>query len=548
MWTDKLSFPAAGTTPTKTLHMKENEMRRRTAYLAVAATTLVAIALSGCTGSHGGGASSAAPDTDTIRTTLGADPTTFDAAKANAKDDYEVARLLFDSVVRKDDDGKIIAGLADSWKSTPTEATLNIRKDATCADGTKITPTIVANSLQYFADPATRNNFAKLVFGPGTPTISADDSAGTVNIKLAQPWSELMGGLTLAQTGIICPAGLADKAGLAAGKVPGAFSGPYTLTKTSHGVSYEMTLRSDYKAWPKFSKPIAGKPAKTIVFTPDVDPTTVANQLLTGQLDLSDIQPADQNRFEKKPGYGVTSIPFAGIFLLFNERPGSPFTDPALRKAVAQAVSQQAFNAAAYAGKGIHYNSIVAPTVPCVLPNDSYLTKQDVAAAKKVLTGKTFTMVGTTAIGPNGAGSTYVQAALKAAGANVELQLVDNGTWATKTQTQPSTWDMTVQGDANFVGTVAASLTRIAGVPTEQGGRNIGGGEHTDILNDIATAQSATSQQAMCKAYTHAQVTLLQEHDIVPFSGQPEVVVQRNGFSVQAPGGAIDWSTLRIGK
>lgn len=523
-------------------------MRRRTAYLAVAATVAAALALTGCTGAGAGGGSGADPHTDTIRTTLGADPTTFDAAKANAKDDYEVARLLFDSVVRKDDDGKLIGGLASSWKATPTEATLDIRTDATCSDGTKITPSVVANSLAYFADPATRNNFAKLVFGPGTPTITADDSAGTVDIKLAQPWSELMGGLTLAQTGIICPAGLADKQGLAAGTVAGAFSGPYTLTKASHGVSYQMTLRSDYKAWPKFSKKLAGTPAKTITFTPAVDPTTVANQLLTGQLDLSDIQPADQDRFEKKAGYDVTSIPFAGIFLLFNERPGSPFTDPELRKAVAEAVSQQAFNAAAYAGKGIHYDSIVAPTVPCVLPDDSYLTKQDVAAAKKVLNGKTFTMVGTTAIGPNGAGSTYVQAALKAAGANVDLQLVDNGTWATRTQTQPSTWDITVQGDANFVGTVAASLTRIAGVPTEQGGRNIGGGEHPDILKDIATAQSATDQQAKCEAYKNAQITLLQEHDIVPFSGQPEVVVQRGGFSVQAPGGAIDWSTLRIGE
>lgn len=523
-------------------------MLRRTAYLAIAATAIAAVALTGCTGAGNGADSSTSPITDTIRTTLGADPTTFDAAKANAKDDYEVARLLFDSVVRKDDAGKLIAGIASSWKSTPTEATLSIRSDATCSDGTKITPTIVANSLTYFADPATRNNFAKLVFGPGAPTISADDSAGTVNITLAQPWSELMGGLTLAQTGIICPAGLADKAGLAAGTVAGAFSGPYTVTKASHGVSYEMTLRKDYNAWPKFSKKLSGSPAKTIAFTPAVDPTTVANQLLTGQIDLSDIQPADQNRFDKKPGYEVTSIPFAGIFLLFNERPGSPFTDPALRKAVAQAVSQKAFNAAAYAGKGIAYNSIVAPTVPCVLPDDSHLTKQDVAAAKQVLNGKTFKMVGTTAIGPNGAGSTYVQAALKAAGANVDLQLVDNGTWATRTQTQPGTWDITVQGDANFVGTVAASLTRIAGVPTEKGGRNIGGGEHADILADIATAQSATDQQAKCKAYTDAQVTLLGEHDIVPFSGQPEVIVQRGGFSVQAPGGAIDWSTLRIGK
>jgi peptide/nickel transport system substrate-binding protein len=357
-----------------------------------------------------------------------------------------------------------------------------------------------------------------------------------------------VGGLTLAQTGIICPAGLADLDGLAKGTVKGAFSGPYTLTKSTHGVSYEMALRGDYKAWPKFAKDLQGVPAKTIQFSPGVNKTTVANQLLTGAMDISDIAPADTQRFEGNNAYTVTSVPFAGIFVLFNERPGSPFTDPALRKAVAQLMNQQAFNAAAYAGKGITYHSIVAPTVPCALQDNSHLTKEDAAAAKAVLNGKTFKMVGTTSIGPNGAGSTYVQEALRSAGATLNLKLVDNGTWATMTQTQPDTWDMTVQGDANFVGTVAASLTRIAGVPTEKGGRNIGGGEHADVLQDIATAQSATDDAARCAAYTKAQTTILDENDIVPLVGEPQIVVQRSGFSVQAPSGIVDYATLRITK
>ena len=121
-------------------------------------------------------------------------------------------------------------------KQRPTKPSSRSRTDATCADGTEITPTIVADSLNYFADPETRNNFAKLVFGPERPTITADDAARTVTIDLAQPWSEVLRGLTLAQTGIICPAGLADLDGLAEGAVEGAFSGPWTLTDAQHGV------------------------------------------------------------------------------------------------------------------------------------------------------------------------------------------------------------------------------------------------------------------------------------------------------------------------
>lgn len=516
-----------------------------------AAAAAAALLLTGCTtgtSSTGGSGGSAGPSTDTIRTALNADPTTFNAAKANAKDDYEVARFLFDTVVRRDDNGKFIGGLATDWTSTATDASLTIRKDATCADGTTITPTIVAKSLSYFADPATKNNFGKLVFGPGQPAITADDAAGTVSIKLAQPWSELIGGLTLAQTGIICPAGLADPDGLAKGSVQGAFSGPYTLTKASHGVSYDMALRQDYKAWPKWSKAPEGTPAKTVRFFPGVNKTTVANQLLTGEMDVSDIAPADTARFESNKDYTITTVPFAGIFLLFNQRPGSPFTNPALRKAVAQLMNQKAFNGAAYANKGITYNSIVAPTVACALQDNSHITKEDATAAKAVLAGKTFKMVGTTSIGPNGAGSTYVQEALRAAGATVDLNLVDNGTWATMTQTKPETWDMTVQGDANFVGTVAASLTRIAGVPTEKGGRNIGGGENADILADISQAQAATDDSQRCDAYTKAQISALEDNDIYPFVGEPQIVVQRPGFSIHAPSGIVDYGTLRITK
>lgn len=512
---------------------------------AITATAVVTLAAC-TTGTEGANGGNGGASTDTIRTSLTTDPTTFDPAKANAKDDYQVARYLFDTVLRLDEDAAFAGGLASDWEATADQAVLTIRDDATCSDGTPITPTIVADSLSYFADPETRNNFAKLVFGPGEPTISGDDSAGTVTIDLAQPWAEVLRGLTLAQTGIICPAGLDDLEGLASGSVAGAFSGPYALTTAQHGVKYEMTLRDDYAAWPEFTVPVEGTPAKTITFTPGVNKTTVANQLLTGAFDVAEIAPADLERIEADGSFDVYSVPFAGIWLLFNQREGSPFTDPALRKAVAQVVNQDAFNSAAYAGQGIAYNTIVAPNVPCALPDDSHLTDADLDAAREVLEGLSFKMVGTTSIGPNGAGSTYVQEALRQVGADVDLNLVDNGTWATMTQTQPETWDMTVQGDANFVGSVAASLTRISGTPTEDGGRNIGGAANESVVADISTAQASADDTERCAAYESAQTTILDQHDIVPFVAEPQIMVARDGFSVETRSGIVDYGTTRI--
>ncbi|GAA1033612.1 MULTISPECIES: hypothetical protein [Amycolatopsis] len=72
-------------------------------------------------------------------------------------------------------------------------------------------------------------------------------------MTLAQPNSDFPAALSIPQAGIICPAGLADKAALAAGPAKGAFSAPYALSLVTardvtpatpgHSISNYSTLR-----------------------------------------------------------------------------------------------------------------------------------------------------------------------------------------------------------------------------------------------------------------------------------------------------------------
>lgn len=510
----------------------------------------MSLAAAGCTT---GGPGSAAPNasaqasTDTINTVFNADPTSFAPHEVKNADDYMASRLLFDTLVRRDENNKIVPDLATKWEITPTKGVFTIREGATCSDGSEITPAIVAKSLELFATDA-GSSFRPLVFGKGKATISADEKAGTVTIKLAQPWTDLLQGMSLHASGIVCESGLEDLKGLSAGEVEGAFSGPYTLTKKQHGVGYEFSLREDYKTWPEYETKIAGIPAKVIKASVNANASAVSNELLTGSKDIASIRGKDSQRFANNKDFNTTTIPQGSLYVMFNERDGHPFTDAALRKAVAQSLNQKAFNQATTGGLGEIYTSFAHPGVPCSNKDASVLIKEDPAAAKKTLAGLKINVVGAQIFGPNGAGNTYVAEALRAAGADVKLRNVDLATWSTDLTQKPETWDITVMGAINAGGTMYGALSTMVGVPVEDGGLNWGGNVNRPVTDLVAKAMSQADDAERCATYQQAQELMIGQAHAIPLASLPSQVTVRAGFAMQTFNGQPDESTMRIAR
>src|SRR4029077_8730130 len=127
-------------------------------------------------------------------------------------------------------DGKLRPYLADSWEVTPTSITFKLRKDATCSDGTPVTPTVVRNSFQRMID--VKSPYRATLWGPGPYSVAADDAAGTFTFTVGTPFSTLVWGFSDTfpgvTTGIVCPAGLADPTQLKT-KMFGA--GAYTVAE-----------------------------------------------------------------------------------------------------------------------------------------------------------------------------------------------------------------------------------------------------------------------------------------------------------------------------
>lgn len=516
-------------------------MNRRILVAPLAAAASSLLLLTGCT--TGGAATSDTTATTAIRVSVDA-PTTLDPSKGTTLPDFTLARASYDTLVRKSDAG-LVGGLATSWTSTPTSATFKIRTDATCSDGTKITPKIVTDSLKYsFTNGvSTRQD----IYGAAnTPVITGDDAAGSVTITLQRPWPDLVGGLGIAAAGIICPAGLENPEALVAGTAKGAESGPYVLTAAKPGVSYSYKLRGDYGAWPTYKAPIAGKPATTVQYVVGSDSSAVSNLLIGGQLDIGRVFPQDLSRFEGQSGYTKASYPFGDFFLVFNERAGGVFADAATRKAVAQAVNVKTFMDVSADGQGFDAPWMVHPETACTVGEQPTVIAEDVPAASAVLKGVSIHMVSAQIVGPKGAGNTYIQEALRAAGAEVTLDNVDIGTWAGKIYGPPDSWDLTVYPALNFVGTMASPLSLLTSPSLAKGGGNPGAAVNDEAIAAFAAGLAETDDAARCTDFRTSAQALISRADAVPLMTESYIFMSRKGFTATLPGGALDDAVLRI--
>lgn len=485
---------------------------------------------------------------DTIRTNLGDSPNNFVSFRGTTETSYTVSSLLYARLIYRNPQGGIVGGLAESWRATPTEVNFQIRKNLKCSDGTTLKPSDIAASLKAYADPRTGAANAVSTFGPNnTPAISANDSTGTVSIKLQTPWSDMLDGLTEKAAGIVCPAGLSNLESAAAGEVKGAFSGPYSLVAVEPNQRYTLELTNPSFPWPDYMTKLKGVPPKKIVFNILPDDATTANLLLTNSLDIATVSGASMERLKREERIKSTNYDFGFFFLQFNERSGSPFTEKKNRLAVAQAVNKSGFNKAASAGMGTLLTSVVSDAAPCALDDKQGLIKFDPNAARNSLSAMPqTTLLSTIRIGPSGAGGKYLSAVLTEAGAQVKLLNPPTAEWL-KLMRTPSSWDLLVQVSINPGRTVYGGIARIMGTPAESGGWNLSGGEQDKEMQELLKSAMGTTDQAQkCANLKALQARAIQEVHIIPLATVPATINSRPGFAAQPVAGMSEPLTMRI--
>jgi len=492
-------------------------MKRAIALLGV-------VVLTGCGTSATSGSQDLA-EGKTFTMSVGADPGSLDPALTVLSVARQVGRFLYGRLIERTSNGEIVAGLAEKWDATTTTATFTLRQGITCADGAPLTAADVAANITFVGDPKNKSALAGLQVVPGT-TATADDATRTVTITSGAPDAFLL--TNVGTLPIVCAKGMADRALLAKGEQG---TGMFTVSEIVPNDHYTLVRRKDFAWGPgDWQKDQQGLPDKVVVRV-IANETTAVNLLLSGQLTAAQVAGPDQERLlAQKLDHVDTATPLGT--LSFNQAEGHPGQDPAVRKALLQALDLAQVGKVLTTGKGRPSKTLVTVEPrPCtgdnVTPN---LPAFDKAAASGALDtagwragpdgtrakdGKPLSLklLQPTVLGPTlTATAELVQQAWQGIGVKVEIQPGD-AAGINQALFGTGAWDAAM---VPLTLSLPSQLVSFAGGPVPPQGVNFAHIANAEFTEESQKAASLAGA-AGCEHWNKAEAALVRDASLVPY-------------------------------
>lgn len=485
-----------------------------TVVAALSATVL----FSGCATTGGSAPSEGDPNemthTIAVQGIENIDPARVAAAEAN-----QLLKYMYDLLVWKDpESGDIVSGLASDWDIRPDSAHFVIRDDVTCSDGSVLTAATVARNFERYQDPeAPAPGLSAYLNGPGFE-VSHDDDANTVDIKFGEPVAFLADQFSLWPP-IVCDAGLEDPDTL---QSESTGSGPYVLEESTPGVSWTLKKRDGY-AWGPDGQTGEDMPG-TVVFKAASDPNAIVNLLLTDGADTALLSGDALARARDTLDLVEAAPTDITTTMLYNQRDGMATADPAVRRALAQALDTAEYTGGAGSGAEEPATSVNGPASLCSAQgeiDDALVTGAGKDAATKTLEDSGWI-----------AGADGVR---EKDGQRLVVRLVEYGTAPAGSELVRQTWtdigaDVTVDNrpPSEAVGVLmagteweAAFLSYGAQRPVQNlfsGPASPGGFNFGDIQNEMFVHLTAegTEDPDSCDAWIEAERALVSTADVAP--------------------------------
>ncbi|MBS4753846.1 hypothetical protein KG112_13620 [Nocardioides sp. zg-ZUI104] len=305
---------------------------RRT--LTSVAALAMATTLAACGAESGDSAGGEAVKDAHVKLASTAITSSLDPAAALSSVGRSYTKQVFDQLVTFDADGKLVAGLAESWKlKDDTTMSFTLREGVTFSSGAAFDADAVVANVQRIqsGDPAYSTVAAKLSTVAKAVTVSPTEVE--ISTDVADP--VLLNRLTLLD--IVDPATFD-------GDRP-AGTGPFQVTDYKEGTSIELERFDD--SWR------ATDNVERITFQAIPSATTMVNALQTGEVDVAFGLPADNSKQLESKGFQSVSKSAGSSAITSLIADAEPkLADLRVRQAINYAIDRDAFVEAALGGFG----------------------------------------------------------------------------------------------------------------------------------------------------------------------------------------------------
>jgi peptide/nickel transport system substrate-binding protein len=243
--------------------------------------------------------------------------------------------------------------------------------------------------------------------------------------------------------------------------------------------------------------------------------TTAANLILSGGTNLVGLTGPDRARLNKAHLFTKAAVG-APLEYFINENPGHPGANPAVRKAIVQALNLGQIGTVAVSGLGVKMTQLTRQDLSPCAGNSvrGSVPAYNPQAARSVLNGTSIKVLYPTDAGPGfGPANELAQQQLSSAGAKVTLDAQSTAALTGKIFGSGD-WDIV------FIGIGVANpgqLTPFFSGPTPPKGTNFAGINNADYNASAARAKRRVGA-AGCKYWLDAERALFKSADLAPMS------------------------------